>query len=346
MKPAGLAGAVLLAVFIIMPESAWTDDISRGKSLLKAGKLAAARRIFRNIYRGSVSGALKAQARFLFIQTLTSMTARKKHYQLFIKTFKRSPLVYHAYYRIACLFLVEGSYINAERFFILASASHEKSIAAKALIKLGQLALKKKQAQTALKIFTKFIRLFPKSALFTQALLGKGHVYRALKRNKLASRQYLKVLEKSPGGSAAAQALYYLGNLSLRNREFNMARDFYRKLKSRFPNSLEAYLAVRRLRLINLRLPGAKKIRIYEIQLAAFRRSKRALKYVRRLKRKGLRPFIHRYKVGRSMLVSVRIGYYRTRSEALKMLRRLKRRRIRGFIRSRYVKLKERNHGR
>lgn len=156
-------------------------------------------------------------------------------------------------------------------------------------------------------------------------------------RQEAASRKLLLIIQQAPKVYLLSAVYQLLGDLAYHDKEYRLAWDYFRKLVTRYPRSFEASLARSKLLLLNRRFGNGTQ-RIWEVQVAVFRRSGNASVQLQLMERQGWKNcYIYPYKIKQHTWYSVRLGPYTNRQRALDDLSRLKQRGMDGFVRTRTV---------
>lgn len=309
--------------------------LERGRFLLQAGKRSAARRYLRRAWATEKDQQRRGSALYYLAHTWQDLTRRVRAYTRFIRHFPRHTLRSRASLELSALYQLQGKLDQARHALLPIAGSDGEGRTAR--FQLARIALRRKRAQAALRQLAALGKARNEGE-GAHMLFLQGLAQRVLGRHKRASRHLLWILERYPRSEQVPAALYQLGDIAYQQDQFRLAWDYLRKLQTRYPNAFETYLARGRLLVLRRRFRKQHKQRVYEIQLAVYTSRAPALRYVRKLKKMGYKPFIHeRERAGKKTYYSVRLGFYRTRSEANRVLLRLKQRSLEGFIRTRMI---------
>ena len=288
------------------------------------------------LYKKAPVRGIRGSALYFLLQSESTVRSRVVRARQFLKEFPLHPRAVDAVLLLSHA-LADSGHINSA-------------------IRHLDLCLKKR---SSLRIRFRLSKLLIKTGAFKSALVhlrilssGRAEFHdragvfycRAYARYKLgrypaAIRLFRRVAGKYRGSRWQPSSVYYLGRIAELKKRLREAARLYRQVLRDYPNSLSALSARSRLLMISRYLPAGKKVRVYEIQLAALASRKYALRYVEVLRKKRITAYLFTIKRSGKNRYTVRTGYYRTRKAAEKALKRLRAVSSGAFIRRRTVKL-------
>lgn len=210
-------------------------------------------------------------------------------------------------------YFVKGDYENAAREAGRALSSSTKDsdrtyyFLATSLNKLGRY-------ETARENFQALIDKYPRSSYAPLAQLGIADSYFLNSDYLNANASYEKYIEKYPRSESAALAYFRLAKCAQKLGKWQVARNYYQKVKGEFPFSFEAQLSDKAL---------SEEILYFTVQVGSFGKKANAIRLCDELIKKGYDASILKSENEGRDFYKVRVGRLNRKEDAEELAKRL-----------------------